>query len=131
MIDSNQFLVIHFKIFFLKAVSLSQLKIKKDRKMQYSALNTHNRHLAPIIVQPLTMASSENKLFRKNTWKNIIFLPHFLTLRIWQEHTERAISEGGRQGRKQLMSKIMQLSSCEGAVHSGTEEAQERVKYQN
>lgn len=100
-------------------------------KTQYSALNIHHLHLAPTIVQPLTMASSENKKFRKNTWKNSMFLPHFLTLRIQQEHTERAISQGGRQGRKQLMSKIMKLSNCEEAAHSGTEEAQERAKYQN
>lgn len=39
------------------------------------------------------MASSENKHFRKNTWKNIMFLPHFLTLRIWQEHTEKGQSQ--------------------------------------
>lgn len=74
------------------------------------------------------MVSSENKLFRKNTWKNIMFLRHYLTLRMQQKLTERAISEGGRQGREQLTSKIMQLmqlSNCKEAVHSGTEEAQE------
>lgn len=62
-------------------MSLSQLEIKKDLKTQYATLDTHHLHVTPIIVQPLTTASLENKLFRKNTWKNIMFLAHFLTLR--------------------------------------------------
>jgi len=79
------------------------------------------------------MASSENKHFRKNTWKNIMFLLHFLTLRRWQEHMKRAISEGDRQGRQQLVSVMMSLSIWKEVVHSATEEPQERKneKYQH
>lgn len=80
---------------FLSSSNISlPVEIKTDLKTQYAALNAHALHATtPIIVQSLTTASSENKHFRKNTWKNIMFLPHFLTLRIWQEHAEKGQSQ--------------------------------------